>query len=54
MSKITKIKCPNCLNSMTIVLKENNEGKGCCQKCKSVIIAKQPSKNERIIRIIKV
>lgn len=47
-----KIKCPNCLNIMTIAINDNNEGKGCCKKCKTVIIAKKPSPKEKIIRII--
>lgn len=53
MSKAKRIKCPNCLNNMTIAVDENGEGKGCCKKCNAVIIAKHPSVNEKLIRIIK-
>lgn len=51
--KIKRIKCPECLNSMTVTVDAHGEAKGVCKKCKSVIIAKQSSERERLIRIVK-
>lgn len=53
MSKVKRIKCPDCLNYMTVTINDNGEAKGCCKKCNAVIIAKQPSEKERLIRIVK-
>ncbi len=53
MSKVKRIKCPDCLNYMTVTVNDNGEAKGCCKKCNAVIIAKQPSEKERLIRIVK-
>ena len=51
--QVKRIKCPECLNYVTVTIGENSETKGCCKKCNSVIIAKQSSEKERIIRIVK-
>lgn len=51
--QVKRIKCPDCLNYVTVTIGENSEAKGCCKKCNSVIIAKQSSEKERIIRIVK-
>lgn len=53
MSKVKRIKCPDCLNYMVVHICESGEAKGFCKKCNSTIIAKQPSENERLIRIVK-
>ncbi len=51
--KVKRIKCPECLNIMTVTVDAHGEAKGVCKKCKSVIIAKQSSERERLIRIVK-
>ena len=51
--KVRRIKCPDCLNYMTIAINESREAKGFCKKCNSVIIVRQPSEKERLIRIVK-
>lgn len=53
MSKVKRIKCPDCLNYMEVTINTDGEAKGFCKKCNSVIIARQPSENERLIRIVK-
>ncbi len=51
---VKRIKCPDCLNYMTVTVGDDSQVKGCCNKCNAVIIAKQTSERERIIRIVKV
>lgn len=51
--KVRRIKCPDCLNYMTVRIGESGEAKGFCRKCNSVIIARQQSEKERLIRIVK-
>lgn len=53
MSKVKRIKCPDCQNYMTVTVHANGDAKGCCKKCNSIIIARQPSENERLIKIVK-
>ncbi len=53
MSKVKRIKCPDCLNYMTVTVGDNGEAKGRCKKCNAVIITRQPSEKERLIRIVK-
>lgn len=52
MSKVKRIKCPDCQNYMTVTV-QNGEAKGRCKKCNAFIIARQPSENERLIKIVK-
>ena len=54
MSKVKRIKCPDCLNYMTVTINDNGDAKGHCKKCNAVIIEKKPSETERLIRIVKV
>ena len=49
--KTQTIKCPKCLNKMSILLQKNGDMKGTCQICKSTVITKQHS-NETLIRIV--
>lgn len=49
--QVKRIKCPDCLNYMTVTIGANSEAKGCCGKCNAVVIARQPSEKERLIRI---
>jgi uncharacterized paraquat-inducible protein A len=51
--KTRRIKCPDCLNIVTVSIDENGEEKGYCKKCNTVIMGKQPSEKEKVIRIIK-
>lgn len=51
--KVRRIKCPDCLNYMTVTVHENGEAKGFCKKCNSTIIARRASEKERLIRIVK-
>lgn len=53
MSKVKRIKCPDCLNYMTVTISANGDAKGFCKKCNSTIIARQSSEKERLIRIVK-
>lgn len=53
MYKVKRMKCPDCLNYLIISSNENGEARGFCKKCKSVIIARQSSEKERLIRIVK-
>lgn len=52
-NKFKRIKCPSCLNYMTVTVNEKKETRGFCKKCRAAIIAKQPSVHEWFIRIIK-
>ena len=45
------IKCPKCLNKMSVNVQKNGDIKGTCQMCKSTVITKQHS-NETLIRIV--
>ena len=45
------IKCPKCLNKITVKILKNGDLKGTCQICKSTIIAKEHT-NETLIRIV--
>ena len=52
MSTVKRIKCPDCQNYMMVTVR-NGEAKGFCGKCNAVIIARQASERERLIRIVK-
>jgi ribosomal protein S27E len=51
--KTRRIKCPDCLNIVTVTIDESGELKGFCRKCNAVIMGKQPSAKEKLIRIVK-
>lgn len=45
------IKCPKCLNKISVTILKNGDIKGTCQICKSTIIEKEHA-NETLIRIV--
>ena len=51
--QVKRIKCPDCLSFMTVTIGANGEAKGFCKKCNSVVIARQSSEKERLIRIVR-
>ncbi len=51
--QVKRIKCPDCLSFMTVTVGANGEAKGFCKKCNSVVIARQSSEKERLIRIVR-
>ena len=53
MEKVKCVKCPDCLNYMTVTVKAHGVLKGHCKKCNAVITSKQPTAKERLIHIVK-
>lgn len=53
MEKVKRVKCPDCLNYMMVSINAHGVSKGHCKKCNSIITSRQPSANERLIRIVK-
>ena len=53
MEKVRCVKCPECLNYIKVTVNAQGDTKGHCKKCNAIIMSRQPSAKERLIRIVK-
>ena len=53
IEKTLKMKCPECLNFMVAKVHNNGYSSGKCPVCKAMVITKQHSSKEKLIRILK-
>ena len=51
--KKTRVRCPNCLNYMSVSAQPNGSYSGICPVCKAKIFSKEYSPKERHIKIVK-